>query len=64
MNSLTMYLDAAGDPGLPPPFGKSRVEWYVLAGLVIDAENDFKINEGATKLLEEYIPETERSKWI
>jgi hypothetical protein len=28
-----LYLDASGDPGWPPPYGKSRTKWYVLAGL-------------------------------
>lgn len=63
MKSYTLYLDAAGDPGWPPPFGKSRAQWYVLAGLAMEPENDLQAKIGAEKLLEEYIPSTERSKW-
>ncbi len=63
MASRTMYLDAAGDPGWPPPFGKSKVEWYVLAGLVLESENDLKLSEKVEDLLAEYIPEAEREKW-
>lgn len=63
MKQYMLYLDAAGDPGWPPPFGKSRVEWYVLAGLAIDPENDLKAKIESEKLLEQYVPNTERSKW-
>jgi len=31
-------LDASGDPGWPPPAGRSRTRWYVLAGLSLDDE--------------------------
>lgn len=63
MASQTMYLDAAGDPGWPPPFGKSKVEWYVLAGLVLEPENDLELCRKVEDLLATYIPETERVKW-
>ena len=33
-----LYLDASGDPGWPPPAGRSRTRWYVLAGLSLDDE--------------------------
>lgn len=59
----TLYLDAAGDPGWPPPFGKSRVEWYVLAGLALDPDDDFHIAQKIKKLLEEYVTDAERAKW-
>ena len=38
----TMYLDAAWDLGWPPPFGKSKVQWYVLAGLAVSPDDDYK----------------------
>ena len=58
-----MYLDAAGDTGWPPPFGKSRVEWCVLAGLVLGPEADLELSNNTRDLLAEYIPERERVKW-
>ena len=59
----TMYLDAAGDPGWPPPFGKSRVRWYVLAGFALAPDDDYQTKQKAEKLLQEYVPDSERSKW-
>ena len=63
MTAKTMYLDAAGDPGWPPPFGRSRVEWYVLAGLVLSPEADMELSNKVSDLLAEYIPKEERAKW-
>jgi hypothetical protein len=63
MKSYTLYLDAAGDPGWPSPFGRSRVEWYVLAGLALDPENDLKAKLETEKVLQQYIPDVERRKW-
>lgn len=59
----TLYLDAAGDPGWPPPFGKSRVEWYVLAGLALGPDDDLRIAQEIQKLLKEYVADAERAKW-
>lgn len=59
----TLYLDAAGDPGWPPPFGRSRVQWYILAGLALDPEDDLKVAQKSKALLGEYISTTERAKW-
>lgn len=58
----TMYLDAAGDPGWPPPFGRSRVEWCVLAGFVLAPT----MIAGQSKNLKNYCRSMfpiERSKW-
>ena len=63
MMPRTMYLDAAGDPGWPPPFGKSGVQWYVLAGLVLSPEDDYRAKQESEKLLQQYVPDSERSKW-
>lgn len=58
-----MYLDAAGDPGWPPPFGKSKVQWYVLAGLAVSPDDDYKAKRECEKILQEYVSDSERSKW-
>ena len=63
MESYTLYLDATGDPGWPDPFGKSKIQWYVLAGLALSTENDLKAKLGAEELLGKYIPDNERRKW-
>lgn len=63
MEQYTLYLDAAGDPGWPPPFGKSRTNWYVLAGLAFTTQNDMEAKLGAEELLEKYVPDSERNKW-
>src|SRR6266705_1172975 len=31
-----LYLDASGDPGWPPPIGKSANQYYVLGGLALE----------------------------
>jgi hypothetical protein len=63
MPSCTLYLDAAGDPGWPPPFGKSRVSWYVLAGLALMPDADHQAHIEVDKILSKYIPTSERNKW-
>ena len=63
MEQYALYLDAAGDPGWPAPFGKSRTQWYVLAGLALNSKNDLDAKLAAEDLLEQYIPDSERNKW-
>lgn len=63
MDQYTLYLDAAGDPGWPAPFGRSRTQWYVLAGIALNSKNDINAKLLAESLLEEYVPNVERNKW-
>lgn len=63
MNSCTLYLDASGDTGWPHPFGKSKTNWYVLAGLVLTPETDLKAHKETCRILENYIPEEVRAKF-
>ena len=58
-----MYLDATGDSGWPQPFGKSTKEWYVLAGIALDPENDLCATHQADTLLKKYIPDSVRDEW-
>ncbi len=57
-----LYLDAAGDPGFPPPFGKSTSMHYVLAGLSIDAKDWAIGNEKLLEIKRNYFPNIEDSQ--
>ena len=59
LQSCTLYLDSAGDPGWPPPFGKSKLQWYVVAGVALTPEADLHAYEETDKILKKYIPSTE-----
>ncbi|CUR52802.1 conserved protein of unknown function [Nitrosotalea devaniterrae] len=63
MDSCTLYLDASGDTGWVHPFGKSKTEWYVLAGLVLTPEADLKAHRETSKILAKYVPEEVRAKF-
>jgi hypothetical protein len=51
-----LYLDASGDPGWPPPDGKSRTSWYVLAGLCLEESKWNPARAHATEIVERYFP--------
>lgn len=63
LSSCILYLDSSGDPGWPPPFGKSKLTWYVLAGLALSPEADHQAHIEVDKILEKYVPYNERKKW-
>ncbi len=63
MDSCTLYLDASGDTGWTPPFGKSKTTWYVLAGLVLTPDSDLKAHQETNRILEKYVPEDVRTKY-
>jgi len=63
MSSCTLYLDADGDPGWCHPFGRSRVSWYVLAGVVLKPDSGLKARSGIDGVLSRYIPDSEKRKW-
>lgn len=56
----TLYLDSAGDPGWPPPYGRSKLNWYVVAGVALKPEEDLQAHKEADRILKKYIP---RSEW-
>jgi hypothetical protein len=50
----TLYLDASGDPGWCPPYGKSNTAWYVLGGLVLETNFIEDVEVGVKEILDEY----------
>jgi hypothetical protein len=57
-----LYLDAAGDPGYPAPYGRSNTKYYVLAGLSIDPEKDWvKCREKLSEIVRKHFPNKENS---
>jgi hypothetical protein len=63
LESVTLYLDDSGDPGWPPPVGKSKIQNYVLGGLAISPEADFQAKEGVENLLAKYVPPAQKAKY-
>jgi hypothetical protein len=49
-----LYLDASGDPGWCPPVGKSRTEWYILAGLSLNEEKWTVAHKSVDSLMQKY----------
>lgn len=54
MDFITLYLDASSDPGWPKPWGKSPFKFYSLCGIILTPEQDFKLKEDVTALIDEY----------
>jgi len=52
-----LYLDASGDPGWPPPYGRSNNKWYVLAGICLEEKTWDPVNEEFKQLVEKYFPD-------
>ena len=61
--SCTLYLDTCADSGWPKPFGKSKTDWYVVSGLVLTPENDYKARVETERLLQKYIGENQRRQF-
>ncbi len=51
-----MYLDASGDPGWPPPAGRSATKYYVLGGLVLEEERWAVADSESKMLIAKYFP--------
>jgi len=49
-----LYLDESGDPGWPKPFGRSRTNWFVLAGLSLEDTQWKTVNEKYVKIVRKY----------
>ena len=63
VDSCSVYLDTSGDSGWPAPFGRSQVNWYILAGLVLRPDTDHQAFTEINRILAKYITNTERSKF-
>lgn len=63
MEHCILYLDASGDQGWPRPIGTSKNEWHVLAGIVINSNQDLQAKTDVMTLLEQYSPYSIRSKF-
>ena len=60
----TIYLDSAGDCGWCPPFGKSKIKWYIIAGLVLTPESDHKAQIEIENILGKYISKITRNEFL
>ena len=54
VDSYTLYLDGSGDPGFPPPWGKSRSKHYILAGVALTPLQDHSVHTQVFGLLEKH----------
>ena len=62
LEAVTLYIDNCGDSGWNPPFGKSNINWYVCAGVMLTTDADLKAREGISGLLKKYVPPEQKSK--
>jgi len=51
-----LFLDASGHSEFPPPYGRGKDTYYVLAGLAIKADRWFEAYTGLNQLCREYFP--------
>jgi len=51
-----LYLDSSGLPDFPPPYGKGRDNWYVVAGLAIQHQDWENVYRGLSKVVAKYFP--------
>jgi len=63
LDSCTLYLDASGDSGWPPPFGKSSNKWYTMAGIILTPEQDLLTKKRTGEILEKYISDEIKSSY-
>lgn len=54
--SYTLYLDSCGDSGWPPPFGKSKIRYYVVGGLALTPSQDLEAYRETERILKYYLP--------
>lgn len=54
--TYTLYLDACGDTGWYPPFGKSELRYYVVSGLALTASADSRAFQEVDRILTKYVP--------
>lgn len=53
--TYTLYLDTTGDPAWLPPDGKSKVKYYVVAGLALSSNADIEANSEVSRITSSYI---------
>jgi hypothetical protein len=51
-----LFLDASGHSEFPPPYGRGKDTYYVLAGLAIEHTRWFEAYTGLNQLCREYFP--------
>lgn len=61
--NFTMYIDASGDPGWPPPYGKSQNNYYVLVGIAMPPEADHKAHVKVQEISEIFFGKWEELKY-
>lgn len=49
-----LYLDESGDPGWPPPYGRSQTNWFVLTGLSLEENKWEETNTKYIRIVKEY----------
>lgn len=54
MKFFNIYLDAAGDPGWPHPFGKSVTKHYILAGLALTPQQELEVRRETDRIKTKY----------
>jgi hypothetical protein len=54
MIKYTLYLDASGDFGWRPPYGNSQSKFYVLAGLALTPEAEYKAKTELPNIVDKY----------
>jgi len=59
IKSYNLYLDSSADPGWNPPYGRSRLRFYVVGGLALTAESDLHAYHETDRILKRYIPAVE-----
>jgi hypothetical protein len=53
--TYTLYLDTCGDPGWFPPNGRSKIKYYVVAGLALTPSNDMEAYTEVNRILDSYV---------
>jgi len=53
---LSLYLDESGGRGWPPPWGRNRQKYYVLAGCILTPDQDKRAHQEVPQILTEFFP--------
>lgn len=53
---ISLYLDESGGRGWPPPWGRNRHRYYILAGCIMTPDQDKRAHEEVPKILGEFFP--------
>lgn len=53
---VSLYLDESGGRGWPPPWGRNRQKYYVLAGCILTPDQDKGAHQEVPEILREFFP--------